>query len=93
MIIIRNTVNNTYTNSEGMKLYAALKPYFESGDKVDVSFVDLSPTSTSFLNSSIGNLIDEYGINNFKKVVRPVQITRSHADLLKKYLDSFANLV
>lgn len=89
MIIISNIVDNTYTNSEGYKLFIALQKHFEEGVRVDVSFVNLTPTSTSFLNSSIGSIIETYGVDKFYELVRPVQITRSHADILRKYIDFF----
>lgn len=88
MIIINNIVANTYINAEGYKLYVALLPFFVKNEKVDVSFVDLTPMSSSFLNSSIGALIEEFGLEQFKNTIRPVEITKSHAEVLSRYIKS-----
>lgn len=88
MIVIKNIVDNTYINSEGDKLYISLLPFFRNNERVDVSFVDLTPMSSSFLNSSIGVLIEEFGFAKFKNIIRPVEITKSHADVLSFYIKS-----
>lgn len=92
MITIKSIVENTYTNEEGLKLYLALKPLFEKGEKVEVSFKELTPTSSSFLNSSVGALIEEFGLSKVNLLLKPKEITRSHADFLRKYIESFSEL-
>lgn len=93
MIIIKQIVENTYINSEGYKLYVSLLPFVKEKEKVDVSFVDLTPMSTSFLNSSVGALIEEFGLEQFKYSIRPVEITKSHAEVLSKYIKSLQEIV
>jgi hypothetical protein len=88
LVIINNIVDSTYTNAQGYKLYVVLLPFFIKNEKVDLSFVDLTPMSTSFLNSSLGALIEEFGFEQFKHVIRPVEITKSHAEVLSMYLKS-----
>ncbi len=88
MIIISNIVKNTYINSEGHKLYIELLPFIKEQKKIDLSFVGLTPMSTSFLNSSIGALIDEFGFDLFKNTIHPVEITKSHAEVLSRYIKS-----
>lgn len=92
MIIINNIVKNTYINSEGEKLYYALFDFMRNNQKVEISFVGLTPMSTSFLNSSVGALIDEFGVEKFKSLVKPVEITKSQAETLINYLQSIEQL-
>lgn len=93
MIIINNIVDSTYTNAQGYKLYVTLLPFFINNERVDLSFVDLTPMSSSFLNSSLGALIEEFGLEQFKNTIRPVEITKSHAEVLSKYIKSIAEVV
>lgn len=85
-INIKKQVKGTSTNMEGFTLKCILQPYFENREKVKVSFDKTTPISSSFFNSSFGELIDEYGYELFKEIVKPVNITAQHMSLIKQYI-------
>jgi len=74
------------TNADGNRLYATLKPYFIKNKVVYLSFENTIPMSSSFFNSSFGELIDEFGSDMFKEHVIPININKSQLDLIKKYI-------
>ncbi len=90
ILYLKNIVSETYTNTEGEKLYAALISVFLKNEKVILSFKDSSITSSSFLNSSFGRLIESYGLEKFKQSVSPKELTITQAEVLKKYISSFS---
>ncbi len=89
MVTIKNIVSETYTNSSGFSLYVVLKPYFDSDTQFELSFEDITATSSSFLNSSFGALIEQFGLNKFLSLVKPTHITKTEAEVIKKYISGF----
>lgn len=85
-IYIKKQAKGTSTNMEGVTLKCLLQPYFEKREKVKVSFEKTTPMSSSFFNSSFGELIDEYGYDLFKDIVIPSNITVQHMSLIKQYI-------
>jgi hypothetical protein len=85
-IIVKDLNIGTSTNADGCILKLALVPYFVNGNSVCVSFMDTTPMSSSFYNSSFSELIDTYGYEKFKKTVAIADITKSHFELIKKYI-------
>lgn len=85
-IQIKAHVGGTSTNDEGCTLKYLLFPYFRDNVPVMVSFKGTTPMSSSFFNSSFGELIDEFGYDTFKSVVLPRDITASHLNLIKMYI-------
>ena len=79
-------VNGTSTNIEGLTLYAILSREIESGNIIKLSLKESTPMSSSFLNSSFGELVDRYGMNVLKKHIRLINYTTSQAEYIKKYL-------
>ena len=86
IINLMDKVNGTSTNIEGLTLYAVLSREIESGNIIKLSLKESTPMSSSFLNSSLGELVDRYGIDVFKKHVRLINYTASQAEYIKKYL-------
>ena len=91
-IFLLDVVAGTFTNDEGAKLYAALTPYLAAGMPVHLSMRGASPMSSSFLNSSIGDLIDRYGIAALRHSLKLVDYRPSHAAIIKKYVDDLMTL-
>ena len=91
-ILLDDVVNGTYTNDEGAKLYAALAPYLAAGTAVRLSLRRASAMSTSFLNSSFGDLLDHYGIVALRRSLKLVDYVPSHAAIIKKYVDDLLTL-
>ena len=84
-LFIKDIVQDTYTNASGFVLLTVLKDYFKSGQPVILSFKDATPPSSSFLNSSIGELLDQFGFAKFKSMVKLVDLNATQAQVLKNY--------
>lgn len=90
-IKILDVVDDFVTNAGGFALYTSLKQVLDSNDLVVLSFKGVSGTSSSFLNSSIGALVDEYGISVLQKI-KPVDVSVVQAAILKKYIASLRKI-
>ena len=91
-ILLDNVVNGTSTNNAGAKLYAALAPHLAAGTVVRLSLRGVTAMSSSFLNSSIGDLIDSYGIAALRRSLKLVDCVPSHIVIIKKYVDDLLTL-
>lgn len=90
-IQLSEIVNDTYSNSSGYSLYLQMKEAFSRKERVEISFKDSTPTSSSFLNSSFGALIEEFGLIVFMELVVPKEITTGQSHVLKRYVSTFRN--
>ncbi len=86
---VKDIVLETFTNTSGYTLYLALKPFFINDQKIYVSFDTCGSTSSSFLNSSFGQLIEEFGYSKFTELITPKDLTVIQAQLLKKHISSY----
>ncbi|AWV99388.1 STAS-like domain-containing protein [Arcticibacterium luteifluviistationis] len=91
-IKLQTIIDSTYLSSDGLVLYSALSCYFDTKTPIKLSFDGIQAFSSSFFNSSLGQLLDNYGMNTFKEVVSFVDVNGSQAKWLRKYLDDYKNL-
>lgn len=91
-LTLSKLVANTSLNSEGFVLYCNLEKYFEKNQSLTLDLMDSSAISSSFFNSSFGALIEKYGYPRFKESIKFKNVSKSQAQLLKLYFDSFRNL-
>ncbi len=90
-IHILEVVGDFVTNASGFALYTTLKKALENNDLIHLSFKGISGTSSSFLNSSIGALVDENGISVLQKI-KPTDVSNVQAAVLKKYIASLRKI-
>lgn len=83
---LTDIVQGTSTNTAGEALYVVLENAILNKEKVRVSLIDATPFSTSFMNSSIGAIIENYGIEHFREFVAFVGYTKSQASIIKNYI-------
>lgn len=88
-IRLTDIVTETYSNSAGYKLFLELKRYVSDNSPVELSFLGSAPPSSSFLNSSFGSLIEEIGMERFKSLIKPIELSSSQASMLKHYISTF----
>ena len=88
-LVFTSLVTGTSTNAEGDKLFAALAPFVGSGKVVRLSLLNAFPMSTSFLNSSFGELMDQFGVAAVRATLKLVDYLPSHAATIKNYIDNF----
>jgi len=86
--VLIEIVKGTLTNSEGVKVFKLLDKSISDEVTIELSFSGASALSSSFLNSSIGELIEKYGFERFKQYVKLVDLRQSVANQLRDYLRS-----
>lgn len=86
-----DVVNGTSTNSEGFTLFALLSKEIEAGHKIKLSLSSATAMSSSFMNSSFGELVDKYGIGKIKDYISLINYAPSHAQHIKSYLEMVAS--
>jgi|TARA_R110000851_G_scaffold284267_1_gene437828 hypothetical protein len=71
----------TTTNLQGDLLLQEISKTLLTEDSLVLSFKDSTPLSSSFLNSSFGELVDQYGK---KEVLRKIKVTDLMPSLLSQ---------
>ena len=86
-IVLNKELKGAYSNADGYTLYCMLKTFFLNDDNIEVSMLGFPPMSSSFFNSSFGELINEFGIGKFKSIIKFTNITKSQVTQIRMYLD------
>lgn len=81
-------VPDTFSNTSGLQLYLLLEKHIKGNTLAIISFKDSHALSSSFLNSSFGELISKYGFEVFKKNIKAVDLSKSQAEIIRYYLKS-----
>lgn len=84
-IQLKSIVLNTDTNVEGIKLYCIIVSSLKQGNPFVLEIEDDMPLTSSFLNSSLGNIIDEYGYSVLKSHLK-LKCNKNQLDRVRKYL-------
>lgn len=87
-LILNNVVDNASSNSEGDKLFLALKDLYDRGEKIELVVDNEATMSSSFLNSSIGLFLEKYGINAFKESFK-FRGSQNQFNRLSNYIKKF----
>ncbi len=90
-LTISDCVYDFVTNASGYTLYVTLKELLVKHDLVQLSFRGISATSSSFLNSSLGALVEELGITVLNRI-KPVDVSGTQAAILEKYVLSLRSI-
>lgn len=86
---LTSIVSGTTTNTDALPFFYEMEKSFSNGEKLIVSLDNSSTMSSSFLNSSIGEFIDKYGLDGLQKTLSFVNYTSSQIDYIKKYVDYY----
>ncbi len=69
-LVLKNIVKNSSSNEQGMILFDSLQDAYLSKHPL-ILYVDSDLSmSSSFLNTSIGQFLDKYGLDSFKQTVK-----------------------
>lgn len=83
---IRDYINEAGDiRAAGMLLYKDVLPFIEKNEKVILDFEGAVGVPTLFLNTSLGDLMDVFGIERVKKAFKFTNVLISQADRIKKY--------
>jgi hypothetical protein len=86
-IRLMDVVAGTATNVEGIMLFNVVDNILSNNQKVRLSLEGATPFSTSFLNSSIGSLVDKYGIETIRKRLVFSNLTKSQIKKITSYFE------
>jgi len=86
-IIIKDITSGTTSNIDGLTLRIAIDSSLKVGDNVLLSFEGINTISSSFLNSSIGEIVDQHGFDILKDRIKITHYTSSLAKIITKYID------
>ncbi len=92
VIKINDVVTGTFTNADGYTLFLSMDKIINNGGIIVLSLSDCSPLSSSFLNSSIGSLIEKHGFSEMKGRLVLTNYTPVMAENIKHYIDRFKSL-
>ncbi|WMJ72130.1 STAS-like domain-containing protein [Cytophagaceae bacterium ABcell3] len=85
-INLYDIVKGTSTNADGHLLYLAIEKELRQGSDVRLSLSGCTPMSSSFLNSSFGELLTVFGHNVVRQKVKLVNFKPSDAQRIKEYI-------
>ena len=85
-------VSGTSTNADGCALFFAIDKIINANNTICIDLLDSTPLSSSFLNSSIGELIDKYGIAKIKQSISYKNATSSMFNNLKNYYNTLETI-
>lgn len=74
------------SNADGFTLYSAILPHLRAGHKVILSLANAPAFTSSFLNSSLGTLADEFGLDLFKGQLAFTDYRAIQAEQLRAYV-------
>lgn len=87
IVVLSEIVNDTISNSSGFQLCTVLKENFDQGNKVQLSLKDCGPMTSSFMNSSFGEILESFGIDYIRKNLTLINYKMSHAEAIKEYME------
>lgn len=85
--------SNDNLSDAGKALFFAVSPLLNKEDKIILDFSGNMGIPTLFLNTSIGDLIDEFGIDKIKKAFKYINIQPSQAERIQKYFKDYESII
>lgn len=82
---------NDYAQA-GNEIFVISKPCMKRGETVIFDMEGIDSVSTVFLNTSFGQLFDNFGVERVKQSFRFTRILRSQAERIKKYFSNYAEV-
>jgi len=89
IVILNNIVNDTSSNSEGEKLFNVLESSIKQNQEVVLNIGPEEALSSSFLNSSIGRILELYGLDKFKSLFK-FKGSLNQFERLSKYIKHYS---
>ena len=86
---VLDLTDGTATNAQGFAVFTIAQQHINDGQKAVFSFHNTSGLSTSFLNSFVAELLDQYGLDKVKQYVGFTGLTKVQANHLKTYISNY----
>jgi len=90
VIYVKKFVTSCDTNSQGDQLRNKIINHLKKNNKVTVNFSGINNVTTSFINSALISLIDDYDLLTIKERVIIKKVNRQVGDLIRKRFTSMA---
>lgn len=90
-ITVKDIVSNTETNVEGVKLYCIIEKTIKDNSTIILEIENDMILSSSFLNSSLGSILDNYGFNNLKNNLK-LKCNKYQFQRINTYLNKYKEL-
>ena len=86
LLKITELTPSTITNADAVPLALAMRKAIDNGEIVVLSFHDVTTLTSSFLNSSIGEIIEEFGFDRLKGKLILMDYTPIIGKTVTKYI-------
>lgn len=90
-ISLASIVSNTETNIEGIKLFCVISKAIKNDESLILEIDSDTAFSSSFLNSSLGEIIDIYNIDILKSTLR-IESSKTQFERINSYLIKYNNI-
>lgn len=77
-------VERCYSNADGDVILALIKPILATGEQVTVSFRGVDSVPSSFVNSALIALLDDFSFEDIKKNLRFSNSTKQINEMIKE---------
>jgi len=84
-LTVSDIVAGTFSNADGLVLKLAIDNALAYNEQVIISFEGISSLSSSFLNSSIGEIFEHYGKDGLQRRLKMTNYTPTVLNIVKKY--------
>lgn len=89
-IKVKDITNGTFTNEDGLSVYNAIDSAISEKDSIILSFEGITSLSSSFLNSSFGEIIEKFGFDFLKNKIKITKYTPQLSILIMNYIKSYS---
>ncbi|MCY1234089.1 hypothetical protein D3C87_43260 [compost metagenome] len=90
-ISLANIVSNTETNIEGVKLFCVITKAIRNDESLILEIDSHMALSSSFLNSALGEIIDNYSLDVLKSCLR-IESSKTQFERINSYLIKYNNI-
>ena len=87
-LILKNIVTDTGSNQQGEQVFSFLKDAYLNNKPLILEVDSDLTLSSSFLNSSIGLFLEQFGLVNFKKTIQ-FKGNKNQFDRLVSYINKY----
>jgi preprotein translocase subunit SecY len=92
-VVLKEILKNRTYPEGGSVLYSIAEEAINNGNKILLDMIEVDSVPTLFMNTSFGDLIINYGINETKSLFIFNNISRSQLERIQKYFNDFQTLI
>ncbi|WP_281659143.1 STAS-like domain-containing protein [Halobacillus sp. Cin3] len=84
LLKVLNHVERCYSNEDGAVIHALLLSELKSDEKVTLSFEDIEWVTSSFVNTALIDLLEEFDFSYIKSHLKFTKTTKQINDMIKR---------